>query len=171
MKVLCAAVGALVLLMLVYSLLELTLPGGRLRPYVRLLMLLSLLVTAVSLAGDRAEAADWPWSEAEREQRQLDGEAYAAQGERLAADLAADAGETYSEQLAQQVRGLIAVLPGVAEAEVGVEMGADGAPCAATIRVQGEAGDSVDADAVRELAGGLLGLSPEAIDCREVEHE
>ena len=164
-------VCGLILLLLLYSLLEMILPEGGLSRFVRLVMGLTLLAVAVqplarilprlNAAGERELLpALAPFQE--------ETEDYAAQGAEISRRLGADLRREQEEQAAARLAALAKVAPGVEEARARATLDGEGRLAGAVLYLEAEDMDRAQRE-VKELICGFCLLSEEQVECLAME--
>lgn len=161
-------VCSLILLLLLYSLLELMLPGGNISRFVRLVMGLTLLAVAVSPLSRGWEAAKaeelLPAMSSFREQ----GAEQVEQGQEIERQLAAAARQEQAEQLASQLAALAELVSGVEQARARVELDGEGALLRATLYIEAASPAQAEQE-VKDLICGFYSLEESRVECRPLE--
>ena len=161
-------VCSLILLLLLYSLLELLLPGGNISRFVRLVMGLTLLAVAVAPLHRGWELADaeelLPAMSSFREQ----GAEQAAQGQEIGRQLTETARQEQEAQLAAQLAALAELVSGVEQARARVETDENGAPVKVTLYLQSASPEQTERE-VKELICGFYSLEESRVECRPLE--
>ena len=162
MSQLTSAVGSLILLLLLYSLLESLLPAGSIARFVRLAMSLILLAAAASFLGDGSPAilpelapalADWHSQAAD----------YTAQGQEIAGRLTAEARSEQEQAAARQAAALAQVVDGVRVEQARVGLNEDGG--VDFIRLELSADRPEAAQEVKDLICGFYLLEEQRVEC------
>ena len=161
-------VCSLILLLLLYSLLELTLPGGNISRFVRLVMGLALLAVAVAPLSRGWELANaeelLPAMSSFREQ----GAEQAARGQEIERQLTVAARQEQEAQLSSQLAALAELVSGVEQARARVETDENGAPVQVTLYLQSASPEQAARD-VKDLICGFYSLEESRVECRPLE--
>lgn len=164
-------VCGVILLLLLYSLLEMILPEGGLSRFVRLVMGLTLLAVAVQ---PLARALPQLGEAGEREllpalaSFQEEAEDYAAQGAEISRRLSEDLRRQQEEQAAAQLAALAKAAPGVEEARARAILDEEGRLAGAVLYLAAEDPARAEGE-VKELICGFCLLSEEQVECRAME--
>ena len=161
-------VCSLILLLLLYSLLELMLPGGNISRFVRLVMGLALLAVAVSPLSRGWGSADagelLPAMSSFREQ----GAEQAARGQEIERQLTAAARQEQEARLAVQLAALAELVSGVEQARARVELDENGAPVQVTLYIEAASPAQAERE-VKDLICGFYSLEESRVECRPLE--
>lgn len=167
MERLLQIVCSLILLLLLYSLLEMMLPSGVISRFVRLVMGLVLLAAvAAPLARLPAlieEEELLPATASFAEQ----GEQYAEQGEAIGRRLIDEGRQEQEAQLAAQLAALANLVSGVEEARAEVTLGDAGGLARVVLYIRSPAPEQAKRG-VTELICGFYSLDPALVECRDL---
>ena len=161
-------VCSLILLLLLYSLLELMLPGGNISRFVRLVMGLALLAVAVAPLSRGWELTDaeelLPAMSSFREQ----GAEQAARGQEIERQLTVAARQEQEAQLSSQLAALAELVSGVEQARARVDLDENGAPVQITLYLQSINPEQAARD-VKDLICGFYSVEESRVECRPLE--
>ena len=167
MERLLQIVCGLILLLLLYSLLEMMLPAGGLSRFVRLVMGLALLAVAVAplsrLPALVEEAELQPASAPLREQ----GERYAEQGREIGLRLSGEGLREQEARLAAQLAALASLVSGVEEARAEVALSDTGEPQRIVLYIRSSQPEQAKREAA-ELICGFYSLDAALVECRDL---
>ena len=161
-------VCSLILLLLLYSLLELMLPGGNISRFVRLVMGLTLLAVAVSPLPRGWEPADAEELLPAMSSLQEQGAEQAARGQEIERQLTAAARQEQEAQLASQLAALAELISGVEQARARAELDENGALVQATLYIEALDPEQA-AREVKDLICGFYSLEEGRVECRPLE--
>ena len=161
-------VCSLILLLLLYSLLELMLPGGNISRFVRLVMGLALLAVAAAPLSRGWKLADaeelLPAMSYFREQ----GAEQAARGQEIERQLTVAARQEQEAQLSSQLAALAELVYGVEQARARVDLDENGAPVQITLYLQSINPEQAARD-VKDLICGFYSVEESRVECRPLE--
>ncbi len=158
-------VGSLILLLLLYSLLEMLLPEGGLAPFVRLVMGLTLLAAAVTPLS-RSGTAGLP-ELLPALAPAMEATDYAAQGTAIRERLTAGVRQEQEEAAASRIAALAAAAEGVERAGARVYLDGDGG--LTRVELYLKARDEAACQQAKELVCAFCLLGPEQVECRKWE--
>lgn len=167
MERLLQIVCSLILLLLLYSLLEMMLPPGSLARFVRLVMGLTLLAAVTVPLGrlpsliEKAELV--PAAAPLQEQ----GELYAEQGEEIGRQLRDEGRREQESQLAAQISALAELVSGVEEARAEVTLDDGGGLARVVLYIRSPEPERAK-EAATKLICGFYSLDAARLECREL---
>ena len=149
MDVLVEIVKNLLVIIILASFLELLLPGGGMKPYVRLAIGMFVLIAALTpvircfYPGEALHISSWEWSNYGAEQQEV-----LQKGSELHSELIAQSNESVRSKLEGQISAIAMLVPGVAEVDSKIVLNEDGSIQKVTINVSGQDNNGADPSSV-----------------------
>ena len=167
MERLLQIVCSLILLLLLYSLLEMMLPAGSLSRFVRLVMGLTLLAAVTVPLGRLPSLMEDAELLPAAAPLQGQGEHYAEQGREIGQRLAAAGRREQEAQLAAQISALASLVSGVEEVRAEVGLSDGGAVARVVLYIRSSTPEQAKRE-VTELICGFYALDAERVECRDL---
>ncbi|MGI6469040.1 MAG: stage III sporulation protein AF [Syntrophomonadaceae bacterium] len=149
MDVLVEIVKNLLVIIILASFLELLLPGGGMKPYVRLAIGMFVLIAVLTpvircfYPGEALHISSWEWSNYGAEQQEV-----LQKGSELHSELIAQSNESVRSKLEGQISAIAMLVPGVAEVDSKIVLNEDGSIQKVTINVSGQDNNGADPSSV-----------------------
>jgi len=149
MDVLVEIVKNLLVIIILASFLELLLPGGGMKPYVRLAIGMFVLIAVLTpvircfYPGEALHISSWDWSNYGDEQQEV-----LQKGSELHSELIAQSNESVRSKLEGQISAIAMLVPGVAEVDSKIVLNEDGSIQKVTINVSGQDNNGADPSSV-----------------------